>query len=87
MIARKLWQSLVPSLAVPDDSQIFLWLRLHHLDVAAYGIEELAKKLRRTPGMTLDHALRFASRCMNNREQPGYSRKLSSCIKGSEASN
>lgn len=78
VIAKKLWQVLIP-LPLPDDFQFALWLRLHCLETLAYAIEETAKKFRRVDGMSQDQAVRFLSRCANNREQPGYARLKSSC--------
>lgn len=82
-IAKKLWESLLP-IEVPDDKQFALWLRLHSLDVVAYGLDETAKKFRRVNGMSLDHAIRFCSACMNGREPHGYAKQKSACVKSSD---
>jgi hypothetical protein len=63
------WKSLLP-IIVPSEYQIRLWLSVHNLGTVMYGIRETAIKFQRLNGnMSEDHAVRFASRCMNCRSQ------------------
>jgi hypothetical protein len=60
-----LWNSLVPT-ACPDGYQVSLWLDRHNLDTVVYAVRETAKKFHRLGcEMTLEHMIRFASKCMN----------------------
>jgi hypothetical protein len=61
------WALLIPAFC-PEDHQFALWLELHGSQTVLHGIRETAKKYARLNGeMTPDHALRFASKCMNVR--------------------
>jgi hypothetical protein len=68
-IVQDSWKSLLPVI-VPSEYQIRLWLSVHALGTVMHGIRETAIKYQRLNGnMSEDHAVRFASRCMNCRSQ------------------
>jgi len=61
------WRHVIPTtVETPDRSQFLLWLRMfdYAFDAVHYGIGETAKKAERLGGrMSLDHAVRFCSKC------------------------
>jgi hypothetical protein len=62
----KFWVSSLPKLPLPNLPQLKLWLQSHNLSTVGYGIGEAGKKNLKLGGsMTVDHAIRFASKCMN----------------------
>jgi hypothetical protein len=62
-----LWRSLVPTFC-PDERQFKLWLSRHSFDTVVHGVQETSAKLLRMGTMTPEHMLRFASRCMIDRQ-------------------
>lgn len=63
----ELWRTMVGG-ECPADRQFFLWLSRHRFPTVAASIQETAaKKARRGGSMEEDHAVRFASRVMNER--------------------
>ena len=59
-----LWERLLP-LPAPPERQFNLWLEMHPAHVVRHGVIETAKKFTRLGAMSEDHAIRFASKCMN----------------------
>jgi len=60
------WKHAIPTVEAPSREQFLLWLRMFDFDfdVVIYGIGETAKKCERLGGrMSLDHAIRFTSKC------------------------
>ncbi len=60
------WEHSLPSVEAPSREQFLLWLRMFDFDfdVVIYGITETMKKSERLGGgMSLDHAVRFCSKC------------------------
>ena len=76
------WASSLPKLPLPNLPQLKLWLQSHNLSTVGYGIGEAGKKNLKLGGsMTVDHAVRFASKCMNTHsaknsghQKPWYNR-------------
>ena len=64
----QLWLTTIPT-KPPTQDQWFLWAGMHDPDTLRYALVETAKKASRMGGkMTQDHAIRFMSSVMNNRE-------------------
>jgi hypothetical protein len=60
------WRSLLPEIRLPNDLQFNLWLQLHNLETARYGLERAARKhLRDRFDENGVHAIRYASKVMN----------------------
>jgi len=60
----ELWRTMVGS-ECPADRQFFLWLSRHNFQTVAASVQETAAKKARRGTMDADHAVRFASRVMN----------------------
>jgi hypothetical protein len=60
----ELWGRVLP-LPAPPQRQFALWREMHAADTVRHGILETAKKHAKLGTMTEDHAIRFASKCMN----------------------
>ena len=66
-IVTDLWRSILP-VVVPNPYQLRLWLSAHDLATVCYGVRECTAKYQKIGGeMNPDHAIRFASKCMNTR--------------------
>jgi len=59
-----LWERLLP-LPAPPERQFALWLEMHAPQIVRHGVLETAKKYTILGAMSEDHAVRFASKCMN----------------------
>jgi len=60
------WKHALPTVEVPSREQFLLWLKMFDfdLDVVLFGIGETVGKCERLGGrMSLDHAIRFCSKC------------------------
>jgi len=71
-ILSALWRNMMTAgsaqVECPPDSQFQVWRDLHPFEVVAFGLRETAEKWQRLGCvMSLDHAVRFASKCMNCR--------------------
>ena len=63
----QLWATTVPT-QVPAREQWVLWLGMHDEGTLRYAVNETAMKAFRMGGrMSQDHAIRYASKCMNSR--------------------
>jgi hypothetical protein len=62
----ELWLTVVGS-DCPVQRQFFLWLSRHSFHVVAVSIQETGAKKARRGAMDTDHAVRFASRVMNEK--------------------
>jgi hypothetical protein len=63
------WERLIPSVPVPSRKQFSLWLKLHNhdMEIIMHGLTQTAAKARwMEKRMEEDHAIRYASSCMNN---------------------
>ncbi len=66
--AETLWGELLPGFC-PSREQSKLWILRHGFETLAYAIAETASKRLRQGHMTPDHAVRFASRVMVDRDK------------------
>lgn len=63
----RLWDALLPCIERPDRRQFFMWMKIHHdLEIVRRGIEKAAHKNKRDGLKDADHAVRYASKCMNS---------------------
>ncbi len=63
----ELWNALLPTVECPSRRQVALWLTIHSndFDVVRHGITRVAVKNRWDGPLEFDHAIRYASSCMN----------------------
>jgi len=63
----QLWDALLPSIELPSRQQFALWLKIHNndFDVIRHGITRTAVKNKWQGPLDADHAVRYASSCMN----------------------
>lgn len=62
---KRLWTSVMPDIELPNDRQFSIWLVMHDLVTIQHGIEATFRKNQKSGLENADHALRFASKCMN----------------------
>ena len=63
----RLRDAILPCIERPDRRQFFMWMKIHHdLEIVRHGIEKAAHKNVRNGLKDQDHAIRYASACMNS---------------------
>lgn len=62
------WKLMLPGEPLPDTYQFFVWVALHPVGRVADAISKVARKVRSTPAMSLDHRVRFCSSVANRQK-------------------
>ena len=77
---RLAWQTQLVGLDVPDDSQLWLWLRIHAYDlqVILWGVMQTARRHTKSP-MVFDHAVRYCSAACLRYRKPTIKPSLPDC--------